>query len=723
MNAHLDEITNIEKDDKTIVELVSDIQKIRAEVCNVFLITFAIIAIPSLLASLYRTTTIGWQPVMAVHIVIAISLWGIVIFRNRVSYNIQASFIVIMFLIIGLGGIYQLGLIAASIAFLVVSSPIATLLFGIRSGIATLAIALSGSIMMGGLIVSGNVQHAFDLPAYATAISSWVNSIIGWGLASTALTASLYVFNKKLIHTLAISKQHQEALQLSEERLNMVLEGSEQGFWDWNIKTGEVQRNDRWAEMLGYTSIKEFDDNTDSWTDNIHPDDRDKAWNAINEHLKGLSPAYNLEYRMLTKIGDVKWTLDQAKIVERDANGQPLRMCGTQTDITERKQAEYEKELLQQELQQSQKMEALGKLTGGIAHEYNNMLAIIMGFSELLKDPLSEHPQLLKYTNEIQHAGNRAAKLTSKLLTFSRQKIPEANSVNLNELLQNIQHMLEKTLTVRIELVFNLQENLWQVWLDDSDMEDAILNMSINAMHAIDGNGQLTIQTSNQNVNNMDSQLLGIASGDYVLLSFTDTGCGIDKEVIERIFDPFFTTKGEKGTGLGLSMVYGFVHNSGGTIKVHSELGQGTQFTFYFPRYYGSNSVQPLTEDNSIEAFRDNKSILVVDDESSLLSLTTEILSSHGFNVYCAESAKEALNILQHETVDILISDLVMPEMDGYQLAAIVKEKYPEIKIQLASGFTDDSNMDLVDKDLQKNILHKPFSSQDLLLRIRELCI
>ena len=151
-------------------------------------------------------------------------------------------------------------------------------------------------------------------------------------------------------------------------------------------------------------------------------------------------------------------------------------------------------------------------------------------------------------------------------------------------------------------------------------------------------------------------------------------------------------------------------------------MGQGAQFTLYFPRYYGSSRTQQLTVDNSVEAFKDNKTILVVDDESSLLNLTNDILSSHGFNVFCTESAKEALNILQNETIDILISDVIMPEMNGYQLAAIVKEKYPEIKIQLASGFTDDSNMDMVDKNLQDNLLYKPFSSQKLLLRMRELC-
>jgi PAS domain S-box-containing protein len=360
MNAQQIENANIKNDDKTIDELASDIQKIRAKICNVFLITFAVIAIPSLTASLYRITAIGWQPIMTIHIVLAISLWGIVIFRNKVSYNIQASFIVIIFLIIGLGGIYQFGLVAGSIAFLVISSPIATLLFGVKIGIATLTIALSGSIVIGILVVSGNLQHGVDLPAYAIASSSWFNSIIGWGLASTALTASLYVFNKKLIRAIAISKQHQEALQLSKERLNMVLEGSEQGFWDWNIDTDEVKRNDRWAQMLGYTTIKEFEDNTDTWTNSIYPDDRDAAWASINDHLEGRTTCHKLEYRMLTKDGGYRWILDHAKIVQRDSSGRPLRMSGTHTNITERKNAEDVLKKSEQSLNDAQRIAHLG---------------------------------------------------------------------------------------------------------------------------------------------------------------------------------------------------------------------------------------------------------------------------------------------------------------------------------------------------------------------------
>lgn len=405
----------------------------------------------------------------------------------------------------------------------------------------------------------------------------------------------------------------------------------------------------------------------------------------------------------------------------RDNEGSPLSVLMGIRDLSSIRATEEEKAELQHQLHQSQKMDALGKLTGGIAHDYNNMLGVIMGYTELLECELKEQPKLAEYIHEIYHASERGTQLTKKLLSFSRQRISEANCVNLNSLLLSEQHMLEKTLTVRIKLVLNLAEDLWATWLNDNEMEDIILNISINAMHAIDSNGQLIISTSNEQLNQLDAQSLGITPGDYVLLSMTDTGCGMNEETKEKIFEPFFSTKGEQGTGLGLSQVYGFVHSSGGAIKVDSEPGKGSQFSLYFPRHNKNDyEEQPVKENNAIDV-RGTETILLVDDESALLSLNCEILAQQGFNVISAESAKKALEILEHEAVDLLLTDIIMPEIDGYQLAAIVKEKYPSIKIQLISGFTDNRNMGMVDESLQQNILFKPFNLKSLLQRIREL--
>jgi signal transduction histidine kinase len=250
--------------------------------------------------------------------------------------------------------------------------------------------------------------------------------------------------------------------------------------------------------------------------------------------------------------------------------------------------ANNEKVFLLRKLQLSQKMEALGKLTGGISHEYNNMLGIISGYSQLIKQTFNDSSKLTEYANEIQHAGKRAAKLTNKLLAFSQERTSNADAIDINLLLKRQHYMLQKTLTISIKLIYSLHEDLWQVWLDGSDMEDAIFNLCINAMHAMNEYGKLTIETKNKSINQEKAKELNITPGEYVLISFTDTGCGFDEKIREKIFDPFFTTKGEFGTGLGLSIVYSFVQNSGGGVDVNSVEGEGAQFRLYFPRHkYG----------------------------------------------------------------------------------------------------------------------------------------
>lgn len=446
----------------------------------------------------------------------------------------------------------------------------------------------------------------------------------------------------------------------------------------------------------------------------IHPDDA-SLWqdhiNRINNH--GEPEAFEL--RLLSKDGSTVW-INHISMPIFNNKGEQTGVRSTNLDITSRKYAE-------EQSRRSQKMDALGKLTGGIAHDYNNMLGIIIGYADMLESALSEQPKLAEYAHKIVHASERGSKLTRKLLNFSRQKVSTADSTDINSLLLNEQLILEKTLTARINLVLKLAEDLWRVWLDVSELEDAILNMSINAMHAIEGNGRLTIETSNQTINNLDAQLLGLSLGDYVLLSITDTGHGMDAKTKEKIFDPFFSTKGEKGTGLGLSQVYGLTERSKGAIKIYSEPGHGTRFVLYFPRHHESScKKQSVEESITIDTdYSSTETILVVDDEPDMLSLSYDILTPHGFNIILAENAHKALEILEHETVDLLLSDIIMPDMDGYQLAAIVNEKYPEIKIQLSSGFADDNHAGLVDDGLQQNLLPKPYSSMALLQRIKLL--
>lgn len=390
------------------------------------------------------------------------------------------------------------------------------------------------------------------------------------------------------------------------------------------------------------------------------------------------------------------------------------RLIATCADLSRIKQHD-------EQLQRHQKMDALGTLTGGIAHDYNNMLGIILGYTDLLDIVAEKQPALAEYIKHIRHAAQRGASLTNKLLDFSRQKNADATVLDINTLLRNHQLMLEKILTIRIQLKYDLEQGLWPVALDGGELEDAIINLSINAMHAMSKGGKLTIQTRNLQCNSQEAESLGIFPGRYVSLSLTDTGCGMDKATQAKIFDPFYTTKGTKGTGLGLSQVYGFVERSLGTIKVYSEPGHGTRFTFYFPESQQQANPSLTTASSRDLDLRGSETILVVDDEPELQQITEQILTGQGYRVLTASDGIQALAVLKQTPVALLISDVIMPNMDGYQLAARARQEFPELKIQMVSGFSGDRQDSVKDESLLRNMLYKPYAARTLLVRIRQL--
>jgi len=504
-----------------------------------------------------------------------------------------------------------------------------------------------------------------------------------------------------------------EKLKKNEQNLKSILDNVVDAVITIDDKGSITSFNNSAEDIFGY----EHDEIINKNISQLMPEPYASEHNSYLQHylLTGEKKVIGIDREVIGKRKNNETFPMRLAIAElpKDPNG-IRRFTGTCQNLTKTKQQE---ELLRR----TQKMDALGKLTGGVAHDYNNMLGVITGYAELLESALTEHPKLAKYAHEIFHAGQRGAKLTRKLLSFSREKLTEEDLVNINALLKDEQHMLEKTLTVRIKLILELDENLWPVWLDINDMEDAILNLSINAMHAIDGNGQLTLSTRNEKVDVMDTKQLDLKPGDYITLSVTDTGCGMDDETKEKIFDPFYSTKGDKGTGLGLSQVYGFVKRSGGTIKVYSEPGQGTRFALYFPRYNKTRTISIKNKTTNTEDLKGNETILLVDDEPALITLSAELLEQHGYHVICAENAEQAIQILEQEPVDLLFSDVIMPGMDGYQLADFVRMQYPQIKIQLTSGFTDNRHMNMINDDLHKNLLHKPYNTHTLLQKIREL--
>jgi len=388
-------------------------------------------------------------------------------------------------------------------------------------------------------------------------------------------------------------------------------------------------------------------------------------------------------------------------------------------DITDWKQAE-------ETVRRTQKMDALGKLTSGVAHDYNNILAVVLGYTELLDDDQCDPERVVNHSLHIRQAADRGAKLTKKMLAFSRHKQHNLTLININNTLQELSHILTKTMTARIELTLELKCDLWSVELDSGDLEDVVINLCINALHAMASGGKLLISTTNQYLSEAEVQTLDLNSGEYVLLSITDTGSGMDSSVLERIFERFYSTEGEFGTGLGLSQVYGFVQRCGGAISVFSEVGSGSRFTLYFPKSNRVPSKPNVMPSNTATKLKGCESILVVDDEQALGNLASSMLSQQGYQVKTVNGGEQALSVLEksqseNRIFDLIITDVIMPNMDGYQLASIVRKKYPTIKIQMVSGYSDERHEGIDGEGLHKHLLYKPYTRQVLLTRVRQL--
>ena len=512
-------------------------------------------------------------------------------------------------------------------------------------------------------------------------------------------------------------KERTEALQKSEAGFREVLDNSRDILYKFNLKTGLYDYvSPAIIQMLAIPSEEYINGGIELAISLLHPEDKmsaQKYFDSLLTYSENKNIQKTLVYRMNNPVLGYRWLSDN-RVVVYNSNRVAESVIGNIRDVTESK-------LQEQLLYRSQKMDALGKLTGGISHDFNNLLGIIKGYAELLDEAITDKPELEKFIKNIRLASERGAKLTRKLLSFSKQQQSDERVQNINALLLDEKLMLEKTLTARISLVYELQDDLWPVLLEVSDLEDAILNVSINAMHAIEDSGALTIKTSNQHLGHLEATKLGLHAGDYVLLSLTDTGCGMDTPTKMKVYDPFFTTKGGKGTGLGLAQVHGFIDRSGGGIQVISELGQGAQFVFYFPRYSGSIERVDLNEETDEPDISGSQSILVVDDEPALLEFYYNIFKQQGYKVSCADSGAAALDVLKTASFDLLFTDFIMPNMDGFQLAKAAKKIQPSIKIQLISGYISDSRLKVLDEDLKKSILTKPVSTKDILKTVYTL--
>ena len=386
------------------------------------------------------------------------------------------------------------------------------------------------------------------------------------------------------------------------------------------------------------------------------------------------------------------------------------------SDISQRK-------TLEEQLQHAQKMEAVGRLAGGVAHDFNNMLTVISGYNRMLLDELAPGDDLRSYVEEAIAAADRAAELTNQLLTFSRRQIVQPRVINVNTVVRNSEKMLRRLIGEDIELVLGLKEDVGNIKVDPGHLEQAIVNLAVNSRDAMPLGGRLAVESANVHLDeNYARSHVGVKPGEFVMIAVSDTGTGIDAKTRQHIFEPFFTTKEKgKGTGLGLATVYGIVKQGGGDIWVYSELGKGTTFKLYFPRVTEAAAESPAPE--RLEAAESLETVLLVEDEQSVRELTFKMLQKMGYRILTASGGSEAIEISRSHAghISILVTDVVMPGMSGRQLADVLKASRPDMKVLFLSGYTEDTIVHHGVLDPTVQFLPKPFSREVLGKKLRSV--